>query len=310
MELIIFIISMSALIYGAEILINSSQKIAKYYNISPFILGSTLIALGTSLPEMAISMSASYKNSSQIAVSNVIGSTIFNISLVLGIVFLISKNIYIKRDLFAKDSAWVIFPIIIFIIMSLDSKLNYIDGILLIITMIAYILYLINSNQIDKNIGPIEETLLNKEKLNKLLQISLIIIGFLLTIIGSHYTISSATIIASSIGVSNWIIGLFLVAFGTSLPELVISIKAALKNQIDLAIGNIIGSNVANFCIVLGASSLVNTLNIDLNRYFFDISCAFILCIMLIFIMANKIYNKSSGILLLIILTLVIQNSI
>jgi len=105
LDIFIFIVSMGALIYGADFIIEQSEKIALHFNISPFVIGATLIALGTSLPEMAVSMSASMKGSGDIAVANVIGSTIFNISLVLGSVFLISKSIQPKRDLFAQDSS-------------------------------------------------------------------------------------------------------------------------------------------------------------------------------------------------------------
>lgn len=111
MDFIIFIVAMTALIYGAEFIIQQSEKIALHYKISPFVIGATLVALGTSLPEMAVSMSASMKGSGDIAVANVIGSTIFNIALVLGAVFLIAKKIQPDRDLFAKDSAWALIPI-------------------------------------------------------------------------------------------------------------------------------------------------------------------------------------------------------
>ena len=135
-----------------------------------------------------------------------------------------------------------------------------------------------------------------------------LIIGFLLTIGGADFAISSASNIAREFGISEWIIGLFLVAFGTSLPELTISIKAALNNNADLAIGNIIGSNVANFTMVLGIASIVNPLNVDLSAYFFDIAAAVILSLMLVFITANRLYNRSAGIVLMVVLALVINN--
>lgn len=112
MDILIFIVSMTALIFGADFIIQQSEKIALHYNISPFIIGATLVAVGTSLPEMAASISASLKGSPDIAVANVIGSTIFNISLVLGLVFLLAKKIVPNRDIFAKDSAWSLFPIL------------------------------------------------------------------------------------------------------------------------------------------------------------------------------------------------------
>ena len=305
MDLFIFLVSMTALIYGADFIIEQSEKIALHYKISPFVIGATLVALGTSLPEMAVSISASLKGSGDIAVANVIGSTIFNIALVLATVFLISKKIKPQRDLFAKDSAWALFPILVFILMGIDGKLNAIDGVLFLILMAAYLMFLINSNQVEE---PDEED--EKEKFQWGKASVLLLIGFVFTIVGADFAIDSAGNIAREFGVSEWVIGLFLIAFGTSLPELTISIKAAMNNNADLAIGNIIGSNVANFTMVLGLSSIVNTLNVQLTEYYFDITAALILSLMLVFITANKLYNKSAGIVLLVVLGLVIQNSL
>ncbi len=304
-DALIFILSMGALIYGADFIIKESERIALKFNISHFVIGATLVAVGTSLPEMAVSMSASIKGSADIAVANVIGSTIFNISLVLGFVFLIAKKINPNRDLFAKDSAWSLFPILVFILMSIDGKLNYIDGILFLFLMAGYLLFLIQSNQVEE----VNEEL-NEETFNWLKTILLLLLGFCFVIGGANFAIESASNIARSFGISEWIIGLFLIAFGTSLPELIISIQSALKNNADLAIGNIIGSNVANFTMVLGLSSIINPLNVDLNANFFDIAAAFIVSLMLVFITANKLYNKSAGIALMVVLALVIQNSL
>ncbi len=304
MDILIFIVAMSALIYGADFIIEQSEKIALHYNISPFIIGATLIALGTSLPEMAVSMSASLQGSGDIAVANVIGSTIFNISLVLGTVFLIAKKINPKRDLFAQDSAWALFPIFIFILMGIDGKLSIFDGFLFLILMGAYLIFLIQSNQVED----IDEELA-KEKFKWKHTLVLLIVGFILVVGGADFAIDSAGNIARDFGVSEWIIGLFLVAFGTSLPELTVAIKAARANNADMAIGAIIGSNVANFTMVLGLSSIINPLNVDLNVNFFDITAALIVSVMLVFITANKLYNKSAGIVLLSVLALVISNS-
>lgn len=305
MDYIVFIVSMAALVYGADFIINQSEKIALHYNISAFVIGATLVALGTSLPEMAVSISASLQGSGDIAVANVIGSTIFNIALVLGIVFIISKKISPKRDLFAKDSAWALFPILVFIIMSIDGVLSSFDGFLFLILMVAYLVFLISSNQVEESN---EDT--NNEKFAWGKTSVLLLIGFIFTIVGADFAIHSAGNIARDLGVSEWLIGLFLVAFGTSLPELTVSIKAAMNNNADLAIGNIIGSNVANFTMVLGLSSIVHPLNVDLSANFFDIATAFVLSLMLVFITANKLYNKSAGIVLMVILALFFQNAI
>lgn len=305
MDFIIFTVAMAALIYGADFIIEQSEKIALHYNISHFVIGATLVALGTSLPEMAVSISASMKGSADIAVANVIGSTIFNIALVLGVVFLIAKKIMPDRDLFAKDSAWALFPILVFILMSLDGKLNAVDGVLFLLLMAAYLIFLIGSNQVEE----IDEELA-KEKFAWGKTSLLLAVGFVFVVGGADFAIESAGNIAREFGISEWIIGLFLVAFGTSLPELTISIKSAMNNNADLAIGNIIGSNVANFTMVLGLASIINPLNVDLNLNFFDIAAAVILSLMLVFITANKLYNKSAGIVFMVVLALVIQNSL
>jgi len=303
MDIVIFIVSMAALIYGADFIIEQSEKIALHFNISAFIIGATLIALGTSLPEMAVSMSASAKGSGDIAVANVIGSTIFNIAMVLGIVFLIAKKINPKRDLFAMDSAWSLFPILIFILMSIDGKLSMLDGIIFLILMGAYLLFLIQSNQVEES--HIDE----KEKFAWGMTIVLLVLGFVFVVGGANFAIEAAGNIARQFGVSEWLIGLFLVAFGTSLPELTVAIKAARANNADMAIGAIIGSNVANFTMVLGLSSIISPLNVDLSANFFDIIAALIVSIMLVFITANKLYNKSAGLVLISVLVLVIANS-
>ena len=304
MDILIFIVSMSALIYGADHIIEQSEKIALHFNISSFIIGATLVALGTSLPEMAVSMSASMQGSGDIAVANVIGSTIFNIALVLGSVFLIAKNISPERDLFAKDSAWSLFPILIFILMGIDGKLSVLDGFLFLALMGAYLLFLIQSNQVEE----IDEDLAN-EKFAWGKTLAFLLLGFVFVVGGADFAIDSAGNIARDFGVSEWIIGLFLVAFGTSLPELTVAIKAARANNADMAIGAIIGSNVANFTMVLGLSSIINPLNVDLSANFFDIMAALIVSVMLVFITANKLYNKSAGLVLMTVLVLVISNS-
>jgi len=304
LDFIVFIVSMGALIYGSDFIVKESEKIALHFDISPFIIGATLVAVGTSLPEMAVSISASFKGNGDIAVANVVGSTIFNIGLVLGSVFLIAKKITPDRDIFAKDSSWSLFPIFLFILMGFDGSIDRFDGILFVLMMIAYVLFLIQSNQVEQINQEIQ-----KEKFNWFKSLTLLLIGFVLTISGADFAVDSASSIAKSFGVSEWIIGIFLVAFGTSLPELVVSIQAALKNNADMAIGAIIGSNVANFTMVLGVSSVINPLHVNFHLSFFDILTALIISVMLVFITANKLYNKSAGIVLLSVVALVIRHS-
>ncbi len=308
MDFIIFILSMIALVYGANFIIKESERIALHFNISHFVIGATLIAFGTSLPEMAASMMASYAHKSDMAVSNAIGSIIFNITLVLGVVLFISKNLTPKRDLFSKDSAWVIMPVVIFLLMLQDKTIGKLDGLLFILIMIAYIFFLFTSAKNDLK-GEID-TFLSKEKFSWIRTIFLLIIGFILIIGGANYVITSGSDIAKSFGISQWIIGLLFISLGTSLPELVVSIVAIKKGNADMSIGNIIGSNVANFSMVLGGSSLIHPLTINLQKASFDIMIMVGASIALLFILANKTYNKAGAIFLFTILILFIQNTI
>ncbi|SFP22779.1 calcium/sodium antiporter [Hydrogenimonas thermophila] len=308
MDFIIFIISMGALIWGADFIIKESERIALHFNISEFIIGATLIALGTSLPEMAASISASIKGQSDMAVANVLGSNIMNISLVLGLVFLIASKITPGRDLFFKDSAWLLFPVIIFPLMILDGHLSRLDGFLLFAMMGAYVMFLMQSNKSEQVIEIDEE--LKKEKFNWTKTIALLLVGFILVVIGADYAIESAANIAREFGISEWIIGLILIAFGTSLPELVVSIQAARQGKADMSIGNIIGSNMANTSVVLGSAAMTKPLAINLSSSSFDVFLMIGVTLMLVFITANKLYAKASGVMLLIVLAIFLQHAL
>jgi len=302
----IFVVAMAALTKGADFVIDESERIALHFDISHFVIGATLVALGTSLPEMAASMMASSAGKSEMAVGNIIGSNIINIALVLGLVFLVAKNIMPKRDIFAKDSAWGLFPVMTFIVASFDGVISRFEGMMFVFMMGAYVLFLVNND--DKVDEEVDEGLV-KEKFDWTRTLLYLLGGFVLVLVGAHFTIESATGIARSFGVSEWIIGLLLVAFGTSLPELTVSIAAAKKSNGDMIIGNIIGSNVANFTIVLGASALVNPLGIDISKNAFDIVAVLVISVMLVFMTANKLYNKSAGLVLLIMMALVLEHS-
>ena len=307
MEYGIFLVSMTALVFGANYIIIESERIALHFNISSFVIGATLIAIGTSLPEMAASIAASSAGKSDMAVANVLGSVTFNISLVLGLIFLIAKDLKPKRDLFKNDSAWSLFPLMIFIIMAYDGTIGMFEGIMFLLLMVGYLLFL--SKDAESIEGELNTELV-KEKFTWRKTLIFLFIGFALVIIGANYTIESASTIARSLGVTEWVISLILIAFGTSLPELVVSIAAAKKGNADMIIGNIIGSNVANFTIVLGSAAIVNPLTIDFSKYGYDILCAGTASFMLVFITANKLYNKSAGIGLLVIIALMLHNSL
>ena len=305
MDFVIFIGAMAALIYGADFIIKDSERIALHFNIPHFVIGATLIGLGTSLPEMAASMMASADNKSEMAIANVIGSVTFNITLVLGLVFLIAKNMTPKRDLFRLDSAWIIMPPLMFILMTHDGMITRFDGLLFLLMMAAYLFFLFTEStdgfEIDED--------LEKEKFNWTKSFVMLGIGFVLTIVGANYVVESGSNIARMFEVSEWIIGLFLIALGTSLPELVVSLVAIKKGNADMSVGNIIGSNVANFSMVLGGASMINPLSMA-GAASFDIYIMIAASIALFLVLANKLYNKAGAIFLLMILALFIHNAV
>lgn len=306
MNYFVFLISMTALIYGANHIIAQSEKIALKFNISHFVIGATLIGFGTSLPEMAASMTASFYGKSDIAIANVLGSAVFNISLILAVVFLITKQNDTKRDIFAKDTAWSLVPLIFFIIMTYDGVLSFFDGLIFLILMFGYIYFLSkDSKNIEDEVS--DESLV---EFNMYKSSFWLLFGFVLVIFGAKFTITSASAIAQNLGISEWVIALVLIAFGTSLPELIVSIVAARKNNLDMIIGNIIGSNIANFTIVLGSSAMINPLFFDFSKNGFDLILASFSMLLLVFFSANRLYNKSSAIVLFCILALMLSNSI
>lgn len=306
-DLGIFIVAMTALVWGANFVIKEAERIALHFNISHFVIGATLVALGTSLPEMAASIEASWLGHSDLAVSNVMGSNILNICMVLGLVFLFAKKIAPARDLFKEDSAWALAPVLIFALLVLDGVITRMEGLLFLGMMGAYLYFLAVgsealSNEVDEK--------LEKAPFRWPRTLALLAAGFVLVIVGADFTVMSAASIARDLGVGEWIIGLLLVAFGTSLPELAVSLSAARKNNADMSIGNIIGSNMANLSVVLGGAALVRPLPVDFSVSLFDMAAMGAATLLLVFITANRLYNKSGGLLLLGLLLLVLNNAL
>lgn len=307
MDFLLFAAAVAVLIYGAEVVIRESERIALHFNISSFVIGASLIAFGTSLPELAASVQASFVGKSEIAASNVLGSVILNIAMVLGFVFLLAKSLKPSRDLFNLDSAWIFIPVGFFILMIYDGTIGRLEGAIFLLLMVAYLIFLAQDN------GSMEEEVdeeLKSAPFNWFKTLAWLVVGFVLVVKGADLTIESAANIARTFGVSEWVIGLVLLAFGTSLPELVVSIKAALKGNAEMSIGNIIGSNVANFSMVLGTAALVNPITLNMERSMFDIVAACVISFVFIFVLANRLYNRATGVIFIAMAVLVINNAL
>lgn len=247
MEYILLIVGFVLLIKGADFFVDGSAALAGYLKVPSVIIGLTIVAIGTSLPEAAVSISAGLAGSNEIAVSNIVGSNIFNTLVVVGASALIrpfaADSQIVKRDLPINFLVTVILYIMV-----IGGMLSRIEGLILLAGIITYITVMVRSalkNRVEEEIEPIS---LSKAAL-------FIALGLAAVIFGGDVVVDSATAIAKSLGLSETLIGLTIVAIGTSLPELVTSVVASRKGESGLALGNAIGSNIFNILFILGMSS-------------------------------------------------------
>jgi cation:H+ antiporter len=265
MDIILLIIGFLLLIKGADFFVDGAASIARRFNISTMVIGLTLVAFGTSAPELAVSINAAIDQSNGLVFGNVIGSNILNILFVLGISAAITP-IGIRLKTILKEMPFAIIATVAVLIMALDFSIDQtpniisrVDGILLLILFAIYFYSMIEIIVLGKENGTFEE--ITEMPLPR--SILLTFIGMGAIIWGSDLTVTGAVGIARAFGLSEVIIGLTIVAIGTSLPELITSVVAARKGENDIAVGNIIGSNIFNLLLVLGVSSVINPIVID-----------------------------------------------
>ena len=289
MDIFLAIIGLGLLVLGAEIVIRGSISFGKKINISLFAIGVVIVAGGTSLPELASSINAVLNNYSDLALGAVVGSNIANLVLVMATTTIIFPIVNINKN--QINQAWInIFLGIVLIFMTF-FYFNYIFGIVAILTLI-YLMYI----QMKK--GEIDNTEIDKNDYSTIISLILIVLGIIFLVFGSDLLVSSAIEIAKKYNVSEAVIGLSLIAFGTSLPELVVGILSAIKKKVDFALGNILGSNIYNVLGVLGISSLFG--NFTLPEIFLKqdlLIMVAITSIVLIFMLSMKKIGRIYGIL-------------
>ena len=289
MDIFLATIGLALLVLGAEIVIRGSVSFGKKINISLFAIGVVIVAGGTSLPELASSINAVLINHSDLALGAVVGSNIANLVLVMAATTLIYPIVNINKN--QINQAWInIFLGIVLIIMTF-FYFNYIFGIVAILSLV-YLMYI----QIKK--GEINNSEIDKNDYSMIISLMLIVLGIIFLVYGSGLLVNSAIEIAKKYNVPEAVIGLSLIAFGTSLPELVVGILSAIKRKIDFALGNILGSNIYNVLGVLGISSLFG--NFTLPEIFIKqdlIIMVAITSIVLIFMLFMKKIGRIYGIL-------------
>lgn len=287
-QIALLIIGFVMLIKGADWFVDGAAGIADKLHIPQLIIGLTIVAMGTSAPEAAISISASVQGSADIAVGNILGSNILNILIILGITSVITPLAVQKSTVKCEIPFVIIISIIFGLIGLFDNSIGFIDGILLWVLFIAYIAYLFIMTKKGKIQADESDDEDNDKKPKKVWQLILFgIIGIALVVFGSNITVNAATEIATMFGMSERFIGLTIVALGTSLPELVTSITAALKKNADIAIGNIVGSNIFNILFVIGTSAIITPVAYQ-NQFLIDSILCVATAILLLLLVLNK----------------------
>lgn len=250
-ELVLLVIGFAMLIKGADIFVEGAAGIAAKFGIPQLVIGLTIVAMGTSAPEAAVSIAAAFKGTADITIGNVVGSNIMNILVILGVTAVIVA-VAVQQSTVRYEIPFVILVTIVLLVMgALDGKIGRLDGVILWALFIVYLSYLF---LMAKHGREEEETQMDAPVWKLLL---FVVIGAALIVIGADVSVDAASEIARVIGLSERFIGLTIVALGTSLPELCTSVVAARKGNADLAIGNIVGSNIFNILFVVGTTSLI-----------------------------------------------------
>ena len=293
MVVVFLLLGIVFLLVGGDLLVKSSAALASKLNVSPFLIGITVVSFGTSAPELLVSLNAALQGSTGIAMGNVIGSNIANIALVLGLTILIRPiNLESKRYLFS----WLIMLIssVMFYGFSMDGVIDPIDGLFFIAGLILFI-----SLSIRYRHSSIDEEEI-EERINTRLIPLYFILGAVGLYFGSEFLVANSVIIAKYFGLSEFVIGITIVALGTSLPELVTSVIAILKGQSSISIGNLIGSNIFNVFAVLGITSLVRPLDADTSLLISDLPIMLGVTLLLgLFLFISRKLRRIEGVLLI-----------
>jgi cation:H+ antiporter len=252
------------MIWGAELLVRGASRLATAVGISPLVVGLTVVAFGTSSPELAVSVMSAFEGQADLALGNVVGSNIFNILLILGISALIVPLI-VAQQLVRFDVPVMIAASIVILLMGMDGTIGRIDGVFLFAGVVAYTVFLIRQSRREESAEVKAEYEAefgdkgtpSKATTSVLKNVGLIVVGLAGLMLGSKWLVDSAVSIAEAFGVSELVIGLTIVAAGTSMPEVATSVMAAIKGERDIAVGNVVGSNIFNILCVLGLSSIV-----------------------------------------------------
>lgn len=277
---------------GAMWLVDSAVRIAHKIGISELVIGLTIVAFGTSAPEFAVTIISAINGQSDISVGNIVGSNIFNLGFILGGTAII-KSLSTGKKIVYRDGGVLLFGTVMLIVFLWDLVLNKFEGIILFSFLIIYIGALI----FNKETKELEENVGTYKKYDPLI----LIFSLVLVVGSSHFLVDSASSLAQIMGVSDWIIGVTIVAAGTSAPELATSVVAALRGKYGISVGNLIGSDIFNMFGVLGVASMIKNLQIDLSARLDLVLLFFMVVLALVFMRTGWKITRTEGIILVLI---------
>ena len=301
MDIIYLLLGFIIIIKGSDMLVDGSVNLAKFLKIPTLVIGLTIVAIATGVPEIAISISSSLKGSNGLLLGNLLGSNIFNILFILGLIAII-KPLYIKKEIILKNYAFALLSCLVLFIISYDiyfgdSLVNLItrtEGILLLCFAGIFLYSTVLEATLDKNIK------VEKGKFS-FKDILYIVVGIVLIGLSAEVIVNSAVNISKWLGIGEDLIGLTIIAVGTNLPELVTSIVAVRKGEVDIAIGNLVGTNIYNIFLILGLAATINPIVISSNAFIDIIVLAITSFIVYIFIQHKKDINRKEGIIMMLL---------
>lgn len=266
--IIMFAVGLVLIVKGADWLTEGASSIARRFRISSLVIGLTIVALGTSMPEMVVSLFSAIEGKTSMAIGNVVGSNIFNALAIMGVTAMICPVVCTKQNLHVDIplSVWV--SVLLLLLCLLGGGLAWYDGVILLVGCVAFVLYSIYLAKLGRKNETDEEKEAKKEEMPPWKAIVMFIVGLAGLVVGGNWMVDGASGIASHLGVSDAIIAVTIVAAGTSFPELMTSVVSARKGDTDMAMGNVVGSNIINILLILGTSSVIAPLPLgDINVY-------------------------------------------
>ena len=267
-QVLMFALGLIALVIGAELLVRGASRLAVSFGVSPLVVGLTVVAFGTSAPEMAVSVGSALTGAPDLAIGNVVGSNIANVLLILGISALITP-LLVDEQIIRQEIPIMIGASALLVVMALDGNIGLVESVALFALVIAYTVFLvIQSRRASKAVQDEFETGIPTSTWDRhwAVQLALIAVGLVLLVVGADWLVDAAVAFARAFGVSDLVIGLTVVAVGTSMPEIATSIIAAIRGQRDIAVGNVVGSNVFNILAVLGAAGVASGVGLPVSE--------------------------------------------